>query len=135
LSLLQAGLGTGGMRLAVLWVPVLGLIGALALACFAKVFGIVFLGAARDRSLVQPHESPRGMVRPMVGLAAACAAIGLLPVLAIPPVLRVGALLAAATGTPATAPADPVATAALPAVSAATPLTLLALGLAGALLA
>ena len=97
-SLLHAGLAASSARMAVLAVVVLGLIGALALACFAKVVGVVFLGRPRDAAVPAAHESPAGMTAPLVALGAACAAIGLLPVLAVPPMLRVGALMA---GTPA----------------------------------
>jgi hydrogenase-4 component B len=68
---------------AVLVVPVLAMIGALAVACFVKVYGAVFLGMPRT-SAVQAHESPWTMRAPMVILAAGCAAIGLAPVLLIP---------------------------------------------------
>ena len=118
-SLLASGEAADSIRLAVLGAAVLALIGALALACFAKVVGIVFLGSPRDAGSAQAHESPRGMVRPMLGLAGACAAIGLAPVLVLPPVLRVGAQLAGVTPSPS-----------LAADAAAVPLTVLALSLA-----
>jgi hydrogenase-4 component B len=95
-SLLAAGLEPGGARLAVLAVALLGLIGALALACFAKVVGIIYLGVARDPAVEPAHEAPAGMLTPMLALAGACVLIGLLPVLALPPFLRVGALVAGA---------------------------------------
>jgi formate hydrogenlyase subunit 3/multisubunit Na+/H+ antiporter MnhD subunit len=93
-SLLRAGVAPGAARPAVLAAAALGLIGALALACFAKVFGVVFLGEARDPRVARAHESSAGVVRPMFVLAGACVAIGLLPVLVLPPLLRVGALVA-----------------------------------------
>ncbi len=99
-ALLHAGLSASPARLAVLGVAVVGLIGGLALACFAKVVGVVFLGTPRDGRVPAAHESPSGVTAPLVALAAACTAIGLLPVLVVPPVLRVGALLA---GTPVAA--------------------------------
>lgn len=120
LALLQSGLGTGDARLAILAAATLGLIGALALACFAKVVGIVYLGVARTAGAAAAHESPAGMVRPMIGLAAACAAIGLLPVFVLPPVLRIGAQIA---GMPP----------GLPTPAAPLPLTWFALGVAAAL--
>ncbi|OYV70956.1 MAG: hypothetical protein B7Z72_07030 [Gemmatimonadetes bacterium 21-71-4] len=95
-SLLQAGLTPESLRVAVLGAAVLGLIGALALVCFAKVMGVVFLGSPRDAGVAAAHESTPGMMRPMALLAVACAAIGLLPALVLPPLLRVGALLAGA---------------------------------------
>jgi formate hydrogenlyase subunit 3/multisubunit Na+/H+ antiporter MnhD subunit len=120
LSLLRTGLGTGGSRIAVLAVAALGLIGGLALACFAKVVGVIYLGVAREPT-VAAHESARGMVGPMFWLAGICITIGLLPVLVLPPVLRVGALLAGSVTLPA--PPD----------VAATGLTVFALALAAAL--
>ncbi len=93
-ALLDAGLAGDALRMAVLWVAVLGLIGALALACFAKVAGVVFLGTPRDAAAAPAREAPAGMIGPPVALAAACAAIGLLPVAVSLPVVRVGALLA-----------------------------------------
>jgi NADH:ubiquinone oxidoreductase subunit 5 (subunit L)/multisubunit Na+/H+ antiporter MnhA subunit len=95
-ALLRAGLASSAVRTAVPAAAALGLIGALALACFAKVVGVVFLGVPRGDAAAQARESPRGMRRPMWALAAACAAIGVLPVIAIAPVLRVGALVAGA---------------------------------------
>ncbi len=84
----------------------LGLTGALALACFAKVCGIVFLGQPRevvaqasrpchsnsddstsrethrqDACATTAHECGWRMRGPMLALAVLCAAIGLAPVL------------------------------------------------------
>jgi hydrogenase-4 component B len=57
----------------------LAITGALALACFVKVVGVVFLGLPRTEAASHPHESGRLMVGPMVVLGAACVAIGVLP--------------------------------------------------------
>ena len=73
---------------AVLVVPVLGLVGALAAACFVKVQGTVFLGNPRTPEAAAAHESPRAMLVPMGILAASCAAIGALPALLVPPLTR-----------------------------------------------
>jgi formate hydrogenlyase subunit 3/multisubunit Na+/H+ antiporter MnhD subunit len=59
--------------------PALAATGALAVACFAKVFGVVFLGTPRTKAAAAAREAPRLMVGPMVVLAAACAALGLAP--------------------------------------------------------
>jgi formate hydrogenlyase subunit 3/multisubunit Na+/H+ antiporter MnhD subunit len=64
-------------------VPALGvfslaLMGGLALACFAKVFGVVFLGHPRDAH-IEPHATPPAMKLSMSGLAIACVFIGLAP--------------------------------------------------------
>ncbi len=64
--------------------PAFALIGALALACFVKVYGAVFLGAARSETAQQAHEAPASMIVPMGVLAGCCFVIGLLPVLIVP---------------------------------------------------
>jgi hydrogenase-4 component B len=69
--------------------PALALIGALAVACFVKVYGAVFLGAARSDHARSAHESPVAMIGPMGVLAACCFLIGLAPLL-IAPVLGQG---------------------------------------------
>ncbi len=66
----------------------LGVTGALALACFVKVCGVVFLGAPRSAAAAQAHESGPAMRGAMLVLAAACVAIGLAPVLFWPAVAR-----------------------------------------------
>jgi NADH:ubiquinone oxidoreductase subunit 5 (subunit L)/multisubunit Na+/H+ antiporter MnhA subunit len=55
----------------------LALIGGLAAACFAKAFGIVFLGEPRSEAVGKAHEGPMAMRAPLVILAALCAALGL----------------------------------------------------------
>jgi hydrogenase-4 component B len=59
----------------------LGMTGALALACFVKVCGIVFLGLPRTELPAHAHESGWRMRAPMLLLAALCVAIGLAPAL------------------------------------------------------
>ncbi|TAK99733.1 MAG: NADH-quinone oxidoreductase subunit H [Verrucomicrobia bacterium] len=59
----------------------LGVTGALALACFVKVCGVVFLGLPRSKVAEQAHECGWTMRLPMLVLGAACVAIGLAPVL------------------------------------------------------
>ena len=66
----------------------LGITGALALACFAKVCGVVFLGAPRSPAAARAHESGPAMRGAMLVLGAACVAIGLAPVVFWPAVLR-----------------------------------------------
>jgi formate hydrogenlyase subunit 3/multisubunit Na+/H+ antiporter MnhD subunit len=75
--------GAGSLRLALLGVPALGLVGALALACFAKVAGVVFLGAARRPLAVDNVDRVPGFTIPMLVLAAACIALGAAPALGI----------------------------------------------------
>lgn len=61
----------------------LALIGGLAAACFTKAFGAIFLGEPRSEHARHGHEAPAGMRWPMIVLAAACTAIGMLaPVVA-----------------------------------------------------
>lgn len=64
--------------------PVLALIGALALACFVKVFGAVFLGQARSPDAAKAHDGGWKMTGPMAALAAACAFIALAPPVVAP---------------------------------------------------
>ncbi|KAF0170539.1 MAG: NADH dehydrogenase (quinone), partial [Limisphaerales bacterium] len=59
----------------------LGVTGALALACFVKVCGVVFLGAPRSPAAAHAHECGPAMRGAMLVLAAACVAIGVAPVL------------------------------------------------------
>ena len=66
----------------------LGITGALALACFTKVCGVVFLGAPRSQAAAHAHESGPSMRGAMLVLGAACVAIGLAPVLFWPAVAR-----------------------------------------------
>jgi hydrogenase-4 component B len=80
-----------GLSLAIIVAPVLALIGGLALACFVKVFGIVFLGAPRTPATTQGHDATLTMRGAMLVLLAACLAIGLLPWL-IAPLLNAAAL-------------------------------------------
>jgi hydrogenase-4 component B len=55
----------------------LAMIGALALACFVKVFGAVFLGQARSELATRAHEAGASMTWPMGVLALGCGFIGL----------------------------------------------------------
>jgi hydrogenase-4 component B len=64
--------------------PALALIGALAVACFVKVFGAVFLGEARSEHARQVHEAGLSVLLPMGVLVACCFFIGLAPGLVAP---------------------------------------------------
>ena len=66
----------------------LGVTGALALACFTKVCGVVFLGAPRSAAATHAHECGLAMRGAMLVLGAACVAIGLAPVVFWPAVVR-----------------------------------------------
>jgi formate hydrogenlyase subunit 3/multisubunit Na+/H+ antiporter MnhD subunit len=71
------------LRLAVLGIPALALIGALALACFTKVAGVVFLGTPRTSRASQATEVGRGRYLPALALAVTCLALGVAPALGI----------------------------------------------------
>jgi hydrogenase-4 component B len=60
-------------------IVLLAITGALALACFVKVCGVVFLGAPRSPEARHAHECGPWMRGPMLVLAAGCVAIGLAP--------------------------------------------------------
>lgn len=61
----------------------LALIGGLAVACFTKAFGIVFLGEPRSQDAARAHEPSRAMLAPMIVLAGLCLAVGLAAPLAL----------------------------------------------------
>lgn len=69
----------------------LAMTGALALACFAKVCGVVLLGAPRTAPAARARECTTGMRCAMTILAAACLTIGLAPALCWPILQRVAA--------------------------------------------
>lgn len=57
----------------------LALIGGLAAACFAKVYGVAFLGRPRTAQAEGAREVPLPMRASMIVLAAACVLIGIFP--------------------------------------------------------
>jgi len=61
----------------------LALTGALAAACFVKVFGIAFLGQARTEDMLRAHEVSAGMKGSQVLLALSCLLLGVFPTAAI----------------------------------------------------
>ncbi|HEY5513175.1 MAG TPA: proton-conducting transporter membrane subunit [Geomonas sp.] len=65
--------------LAALAAPVLALVGGLAVACFVKVYGVVFLGLARSNDHADGHEASSSMLLPMAFLSLVCVLIGVLP--------------------------------------------------------
>jgi NADH:ubiquinone oxidoreductase subunit 5 (subunit L)/multisubunit Na+/H+ antiporter MnhA subunit len=69
------------------------MIGGLAAACFAKAFGVAFLGEPRSEGAAAAHECPAGMRLPMVALAALCMAIGLLGALVLPAAVPAAAVV------------------------------------------
>jgi hydrogenase-4 component B len=66
----------------------LALIGGLALACFTKVFGIVFLGEPRKPFETEINEKGMTMLIAMSCLAVACIFIGIFPSMFIRATLR-----------------------------------------------
>jgi formate hydrogenlyase subunit 3/multisubunit Na+/H+ antiporter MnhD subunit len=70
-------LGPAGAASGVIAVGSLALIGGLAVACFAKAFGIAFLGEPRGDAAREATEIGWSMRTPMILLAAGCIGIGL----------------------------------------------------------
>lgn len=75
--------GTGLDRMAfisiLLAIVSLAVIGGLALACFTKVFGVVFQGEARSSAAENVDEKGLTMLISMLALAGACVIIGVFP--------------------------------------------------------
>lgn len=89
-GLLSAGATEGAFRTVSLMAAGLALTGGLALACFSKLHGVMFLGTARHELHLRA-SAERGLVGPQFALAGACIAIGALPFLVVPAAARVGA--------------------------------------------
>lgn len=83
-----------GSFYALLGIPALALIGALAVACFTKAFGIQFLGNPHTPQATEAHESDAFMVVPMVFLSAICLGMGLFPGVMFPAISRAAGVLA-----------------------------------------
>ncbi len=85
-ALLLGGARLGGASglLAGVAASMLALTGGLAAACFAKAFGVTFLGRPRSGHAEHATESPAPMIAGMALLAAACVALGLAPGFAMP---------------------------------------------------
>ncbi|MEI8242659.1 MAG: proton-conducting transporter membrane subunit [bacterium] len=66
----------------------LAMTGALAAACFCKVFGAVFLGEARSPATAGAHDPDLRLTVPMAVLAAGCLLAGVLPACAVPMIDR-----------------------------------------------
>ena len=75
----------GGAVAASLAAPALALVGGLAVACFVKVYGTVFLGVPRSAAHEARHEAGWQMLLPMLLLGGLCIAIGLAPALLAKP--------------------------------------------------
>jgi formate hydrogenlyase subunit 3/multisubunit Na+/H+ antiporter MnhD subunit len=97
LAALREGISTtahGLSMIALGVVPLLALVGGLAVACFARAFGIVFLGEPRSMQSADAHDAGGLMRLAMLLGAAGCLAIGVLPSLALGLVTRPASLLA-----------------------------------------
>ena len=70
---------SGAASVVSLAAPALALVGGLAVACFVKVYGIVFLGVPRSETHAARHEAGWQMLLPMLLLGGLCIAIGLAP--------------------------------------------------------
>lgn len=79
-------------------VVTLGLISGLAAACFAKAFGIVFLGTPRTAEASKAHEVARPMLVAMAVLAVLCIVIGLSAPLVVSALADVVAVATGAVG-------------------------------------
>jgi formate hydrogenlyase subunit 3/multisubunit Na+/H+ antiporter MnhD subunit len=79
LGLLGGGLelGSGPGLVLFLVTAVLATMGVLATLCFVRLLGVCLLGQPRSDPAAHAHESPFGMVAPLVLLALACAAMAL----------------------------------------------------------
>lgn len=84
LGLFNGAISGNGAAAVALAAPFLALIGGLAVACFVKVVGVVFLGAPRTAQAHHAHESGTAMQLSMALLALFCLLIGLAPILAVP---------------------------------------------------
>ena len=103
-ALLQSGATHEPLRMAVVGVAGLALIGGLALACFTKVGGALFLGLPRSAATQGAADPGRGMRLAGAILAAGCVLIGLLPVMVVRPAIRVADSLIAGVGQSIIAP-------------------------------
>jgi len=73
--------GSQGFPAAAIAALPLAMIGALAVACFVKMFGTVFLGMPRCQSAAHACEPPVSMLIPTAVMAVGCICIGLMPMI------------------------------------------------------
>jgi NADH:ubiquinone oxidoreductase subunit 5 (subunit L)/multisubunit Na+/H+ antiporter MnhA subunit len=78
-------------------VAALGLVGGLAAACFARAFGVVFLGTPRSPAAEATHEADAPMFGPVAVLALLCIGLGLAAPALVP---GLAAVVATAAGMP-----------------------------------
>ena len=82
------GVQAGGWIWSIVPLVALAIIGALAVACFTRAYGIVFLGEPRSVEGAHGHEAAPLMLRPMAILAGLCGFLGLAPILLAPALQR-----------------------------------------------
>jgi hydrogenase-4 component B len=73
-----------------LMIGVLAMIGGVAAAVFAKLFGVAFLGRARSESAETARAGSTAMKAAMASLAAGCVLIGIWPGLLLAPLSLIG---------------------------------------------
>jgi NADH:ubiquinone oxidoreductase subunit 5 (subunit L)/multisubunit Na+/H+ antiporter MnhA subunit len=86
-GLLNGGVAEGALRVASVMVVGLALTSGLALACFSKLYGVVFLGTPRDPAVSPGHPEERRLHPPQLVLAASCMVIGVAPAVLLPAAL------------------------------------------------
>ena len=78
------GSGVGqSFPMAALGAVALAMIGPLAIACFVKLLGTVFLGTARSELAEHAREPSKSMLISMALLAFGCSCIGLFPMITV----------------------------------------------------
>jgi hydrogenase-4 component B len=75
--------GGPGFPVAAIAAVSLAMIGAMAVACFVKILGTVFLGTSRRESANGAHDPSISMIVPMAVMAFGCVCIGLFPMIAV----------------------------------------------------
>lgn len=84
-GLAQSGQTIGIRLCGLLLMGWLALIGSLAIACFVKAVGVVFLGNPRSQEAEHAHEASKAMVASQIILALLCAGLGISAPLVIHP--------------------------------------------------
>jgi hydrogenase-4 component B len=111
-SFFQGGSLMGGHAPLALLVSAVGLafVGGLAVACFTKLYGIVFLGENRSNASVKPGHEAFSSFPVLLGLATLCVWIGFAPGaalrLAAPAISEMSGVPAARLGAELIAPLD-----------------------------
>ncbi len=98
LGLFGAAQGGAAWAEAAISIGALALVGGLALACFVKVYGAVFLGAPRSGDTAHAHDGSWVMSGPMAALAGACVVLGVAPLLLAHPLETAAAAAGARPG-------------------------------------